>query len=324
MKQITVVCFIKNNEAWLDETIESIVTQTGIDFILIIVDGSIDKNTAELNEKKIEKYSLFNKRCFIIYKNIPDNHPAEGILNAIKIVTTKYITFSAGNDKYVKKDWLFAAVNILEENKNLSLVFGNVIHIDENSNFTYQPWPELYKQKPPTNEFDFFLFCISLNFMMFEVNYVVHLEVIKKLWGNKNYYKNKKIDLVWNDHPSLRFAFDFHNEGYLAKFFPYIVSAGRYHPSTSRNESQKIKNLNFVNLYLTEFKTLREKVIAQKSFTFKNSNNEVIFLELKSAKSEIDKYRIMYQIHFEKYENKLFSYLLKKYFQFLKFIKVNV
>jgi hypothetical protein len=65
-------------------------------------------------------------------------------------------------------------------------------------------------------------------------------------------------------------------------------------------------------------------VIAQKSFTFKNSNNEVIYLELKSAKSEVDKYRIMYQIHFEKYENKLSSYLLKKYFQFLKFIKVNV
>lgn len=313
MKKLTIVTFLKNSEKWFGETIISILSQKKIDFVFLIIDGSDDPKIALNNQKIIDQYKKINQNCEIIYKNIIDNHPAEAILNGIKLTKTKYITFSAANDIYIKKNWFDTAVNILEKNKNLSLVFGNVLQMDEDSNFTYQAWPDLNRNPPPENEFEFHLFCIATNFMIFEVNYVVSTSLMKKLWGNSDYYNQNKIDTIWKEHPSFRFAFDFHKERYLAKFYPYIVSAARDHPRTSRNKSQQDKNNFFQTLYLNDFKKLRNETILNKELIFKDFNHKTIKKKINDKNNKISFYRKNHRVHFDHVKFNFFYKILKKY-----------
>lgn len=299
-KILTVVCFIKNDEVWFEETLESISEQREIIFNLLVIDGSHDPKYSNMNQLKIDNLKSRKKTNLnIVYHNIPDNHPCDAILNGINLCNTKYITFCSGNDRYLDNHWYSRAIKSLELDKNLSLIFGNIVQMDEYSKFTYQMFPELYTNQPPKDKFEFHIFCIATNFMFFELNYVVKTSVIKKLWRNKKYYLKNSINPVWMDHPSLRFAFDFHKERYLAEFYPFIVSIARDHVNTSRNQSQKDKNIFFQNLFLEDFKKLREQTKNLSEIKFLDSEGREILKEIKNLKEKISFYRKNYRLNFE-------------------------
>lgn len=125
---VSVVIPVYNGEMFLEETINSILNQTLIDFELIIVnDGSTDKT-----KQIIEKYMKQDKR--IKYLENKDN---KGFFNLHNVINKGYI---AANGKYISHfcaddiaypNKLEVQYNYLEKHKDIFLIGSSADTIDK-------------------------------------------------------------------------------------------------------------------------------------------------------------------------------------------------
>jgi len=124
MPKVTVLMSVYNGEAYLDESISSILDQTFKDFeFLIINDGSTDKSLRIIN-----KYAQQDKRLKVI------SHGNKGLVTAlnegVQLARGKYIARMDADDislpTRLEKQFAF-----LEANSNCSILATRVIVIDE-------------------------------------------------------------------------------------------------------------------------------------------------------------------------------------------------
>ena len=125
---VSVIIPAFNREEFIAKSIESVLTQTYQNFILIIIDdGSIDKTVSIA-----EKYLIDNRVTII--RNSENIGIAATRNKAILSAQGKYIAMLDSDDMWVDKEKLHKQVSFLETNTDHVMIGGGIVYIDVNGN----------------------------------------------------------------------------------------------------------------------------------------------------------------------------------------------
>lgn len=113
---VIVPCY--NQELYISETLESIYNQNFRNFECIIVDDGSTDNSRDI----IERFCTNDKRFKYFYQKNQGLSSARN--TAIKNSQGKYI-LPLDSDDLISKTYIAEAVNVLEENDNISIVYSN-------------------------------------------------------------------------------------------------------------------------------------------------------------------------------------------------------
>lgn len=126
MPKVSIIIPTYNREEYISETIESLLHQTYRDFEIIVVnDGSTD-NT-------IKKLEQFGSKIKLI--NQSNSERAVSRNNGVKNSTGEYVAFVDSDDIWFKNK-LEKQTEVLDNNKDIILVYGQSYRINENSQKT--------------------------------------------------------------------------------------------------------------------------------------------------------------------------------------------
>lgn len=123
--KITVILGVYNGKKYLAEAIESILNQTFKNFEFIIIDDYSKDNSLKI----IKDYMKKDLRITLI-KNKKNLGLTKSLNKGLKIAKGKYIARMDSDDVALPKR-LEVQYNFLEQNKNIFLIGGGAIHINE-------------------------------------------------------------------------------------------------------------------------------------------------------------------------------------------------
>jgi len=142
-KLVTVRISAYNHEAFIQETINSIIDQTYENIeLLIINDGSPD-NT---HDKIMELYDKCKKR-FKRFEYI--NRENKGLvvsLNELKELANGYYITGCASDDFYTKDRVEQQVKALEEHQDYGMCYGRMLSIDKKSNIIPSKYTTKYNK----------------------------------------------------------------------------------------------------------------------------------------------------------------------------------
>lgn len=144
-------------EKYLTECIESILNQTYKNFEICLVD---DCSTNEETIKTLKKYEN-NEKIKILYRK-KNGHISAATNDALKMATGEFIAL-VDNDDVITVDALASIVKVLNENKDLDMIYSDEDKIDKNGN-----------RCDPNFKPDF-----SPDTLL-SLNYICHLTVLRK------------------------------------------------------------------------------------------------------------------------------------------------
>jgi len=122
---ISIICAIRNEDRFIRETLDTVVSQSYLNWELVIMDGgSTDKTLSILQEYEG------------IYKNIivyseSDSGQWHALDKALALSKGEYVTMLCGQDGYLDKEWLKRCVEVFNNDKDISLVWGVPINMSE-------------------------------------------------------------------------------------------------------------------------------------------------------------------------------------------------
>jgi glycosyltransferase involved in cell wall biosynthesis len=126
---VSVGLFVYNGERFLEETLNSILNQTFIDFELIISDNASTDRTGDI----AQDYASRDNR--IRYYRAEKNMGAgRNVRRVYELATGKYFKQAACDD-LLEPDFLRRCVEILERDPGCVLAYASTKEIDENGNF---------------------------------------------------------------------------------------------------------------------------------------------------------------------------------------------
>ena len=229
------------------ETVESILNQTFTNYEHIVVDGaSTDETVKILAEYKHIKWI-----------SEPDRDANEGFQKALEMTKGEYVMSCCISDGYLNRDWFQMCVDILDNNPDVSLVYGLPQYMSEEGILGEISCSEIL-EKPPPQKMGFFPFWVATFFPYPEGNYCVRAEVYKKCFPNKN-----SVDYFDQNNPYTKFVYNFNAQGYLPFFLPVVASFGRtHHDSRSEALTEVCKITN--KQYVTLIKQYRSEIFLQK------------------------------------------------------------
>lgn len=116
--KISIITVCKNTKETLQETFESIFSQTYQNFELVVIDGGSTDGTLDIIEKNRDKIA-----CFV-------SEPDTGVYNAmnkgIKAATGDILYFLNANDSLCDNDVFKKIVPYFQGEGNLDLLYGNI------------------------------------------------------------------------------------------------------------------------------------------------------------------------------------------------------
>lgn len=288
--KISVVTTCKNGARFLRETIKSIMNQTFNDYEHVLVDGgSTDDTIKILNEYK-----------HIRWISEPDEDANEGFHKAIAMTRGEYIMISCVSDGFLSKNWFQQCVDVLDNNPEVSLVYGLPQYMTEDGSLGRIAYSEFFNQPPP-QKMDFFPFWLATFFMYPEITYCVRSEVYKKYFPKRN-----STDFLDRQNPLVKFVYNFNAMGYLPYFLPVVASFGRIHHD-SRNNTMKELCEKTNRQYSLDVIRYRNDVLSGKTkHVFRNGASNVIKViepyELKFYRRKVLKYRMTRKIYSHRYD----------------------
>ena len=129
MPKLTVILTTYNGEQYLSETIKSIITQSFIDFELLIIDDGSSYKTAQIVK------SFHDRRIIYCCKN-HEGH-VEALNYGIKLSNSKIIC-NVDHDDILLPGKLELQYNLLQKNENLGVVSSSCFIIDDKSKIKYK------------------------------------------------------------------------------------------------------------------------------------------------------------------------------------------
>ncbi len=122
---ISIICAIRNDERFIRETLQTVVSQSYPNWELIIMDGASTDKTLEIVKEYAAKYNN------IILRSEPDEGQWHALDKALVLAKGEYLTLLCGQDGYLDKDWFKRCVDVLQERPEISLVWGIPFNMSE-------------------------------------------------------------------------------------------------------------------------------------------------------------------------------------------------
>lgn len=152
LKIVSVVCISYNQEKFIKETLQSILSQkTNFDFDVIINDDASSDNTVKIIKEFEKMYPDIIKPIYQTENQYSKNvNPWFDI--TFPLVKSKYIALCEGDDFWTDENKLQQQFNFMEANPEYSCVLHNSIIVDQNNNFISEF--NQYKPQNPIPEKD--------------------------------------------------------------------------------------------------------------------------------------------------------------------------
>lgn len=133
---LSVIVPVYNVEEYLPRCIDSILSQTFIDFELILVDDGSPDDSREICDTWAEKDS----RIRVIHKSNGGVNAARN--TGLSLARGRYITFIDGDD-FIKSNTFEKALAILEMNSEIDLLQYPEIHVQEEKESVWNGYPKM-------------------------------------------------------------------------------------------------------------------------------------------------------------------------------------
>src|SRR6266567_4421323 len=140
---LSIGLFVYNGERFLEETLDSILSQTFTDFELIISDNASTDRTGEISEAYVRRDSRIR-----YYRGEKNMGAGWNVRRVYELATGKYFKWAAADD-ILEPDFLRRCVEALESNPGCVLAYAKTRVVDENRNFI-----EDYVMPMQTNSID--------------------------------------------------------------------------------------------------------------------------------------------------------------------------
>ena len=284
MPQLSVIIPSKNQGKFIPELINAFKKQSFQNFELIVIDSFSNDNSADL-------FREYNKVNFFSY----NSSAADACIYGLKKAKGKYIMFGTTSDFIYSDKWLENAINKLNSDTNISLVWGSAVNINEVGLITRIWGHNFLKKKPPT--YYSYLPYWFFNHYLPELNYVTLKKVFLKCRKN-----SKQFPLDW----AHLFMLNFTKNGFLNEYIPDLAHAGRAHENSLTIKNKLSDFLQLVKLKLFQFIYLFQIFFGFKKHTFRDQNGN----KLKKLDT-FDVFFLPFKIFFV-YVRELPKYFLKK------------
>lgn len=221
--RVSVICLNKNDAPTLPEALSSVLNQTidGLEFI--VADGGSEDGSLDI----LRGYPS------IRVLEGADGSRAEGIMRAAEASQGRFIAFTTSTDGYLLPEWLEVAVDHLENNPDLGLVWGASI-VKDGSRLVNHFHPRQFASgKPVAQRKEWFFTWATKGLQgsyLPELNYCMHASLYKRLIAEDP----NEPELAGID-PILRVLFEFIRQGYLPEYLPVLANFGRKHPNQGQD-----------------------------------------------------------------------------------------
>ena len=264
--EISVLSANKNHGRFIEENIVSVLAQRGVTYEHIIIEGGSADESLEV----IGRYP------HLVCKVAPELNVDEAFAEAARMARGKYIMVTTSTDGYLGTNWFRKAVDVMEGDPEVSLVWANTQHMSEDGLLLHVAWPEYFTTPPPQKVDLFFKFIKSdtLTYLP-ELNYCVRRDVFLECFFSNE--ADGDIEEMKELHYFLRFLFKFHQRGYLAQYVNVVANFGRTHKGqytdvvTADGRMQR-----FDALYAKAVERYRNLLWSGRGHRFRNGRGEVI------------------------------------------------
>jgi glycosyltransferase involved in cell wall biosynthesis len=231
--RITVISPSLNHESFIEDTILSIARQSFKDFEHIIMDGGSTDSTHEI-VKKYPHVDFYSEK---------DSGPCEAFNKGLKIAKGDYVIMSCTSDGLLSEDWLKTCVEIMDNDPEISLVWGLPQYLSEDGFLGPVSYIDShFKNFEPPQKFEYFEYWKQTKFWLPEGNFCVRKKIYDECFPKDDF--NKTIE------PCLEFNYNFNSRGYLAYFVNVVANFGRTH---NNQMGQIFARSGMGNLHLKDY-----------------------------------------------------------------------
>lgn len=223
LPRVSVICLNKNDAPTLPEAVSSVLNQTINDLEFIVADGGSTDSSLD----------ILRNHSSVVVLDGADGSRTEGIMRAVEASRGKFIAFTTSTDGYLLPEWLEIAVEHLEKNPDLALVWGaSIVKDGKRLINSFHPRQFVTGGAIPQRKKWFFAWATKglQGSYLPELNYCIHASLYKKLISeDPNEPELASID------PILRVLFEFARQGYLPEYLPVLANFGRTHPNQGQS-----------------------------------------------------------------------------------------
>jgi glycosyltransferase involved in cell wall biosynthesis len=216
---IITVCY--NSSATIERTILSVLNQTCNFFEYIIIDGKSTDGTLDIIKKYDEIFK--NKGISFTWISEPDKGIYDAMNKGIKLATGDFLFFLNANDVFYNEYVLENVTRVLEENKEIKFLFGNIRIVKDKKDYYFPTYERI------TNVFSLI------------INNICHQSIFyhKSLFELFGYYsKDYKICGDWDFNIKCLVK-----NKVSAGYFPIVITKFLWGGLCSRKDTEKqIKN----------------------------------------------------------------------------------
>ena len=257
---LSVLSVNKNLGRYLAETIDSVRQQSFREYEHILVDGASTDGSVE----------MLRDWPHLRWISELDSDANDAFDKAIQMAEGDYLTFCPVSDGYLSRNWFSRCIKILEEEPEVALVWGADALMTHDGDLFGLAFPQFHRRKPPSGK-GFLPYWLATHLWFPEQNYIIRRSVIEQLWPSR---LSKDYLDRWN--PFLRIILEFHRNGYLARFLPYIPNYRRLHYD-SLTTTLKAEGLATLEFYVSEIEAYSGALLSGKCrHVFRNGTGKVI------------------------------------------------
>lgn len=269
---LSVIVASLNQVKYLTDFIEGWKSQTFQDFEIIVIDSFSTDGSIEILSS-YDKVKLINKKC----------SSSEAYLFALTCAVGKYLMIGTTSDFLCSRRWAERAIESLESDDELSMVWSSGIHVDQDGIFE-SIYAQSYLIKPPPIKNNYLPYW-AFNPYVPELCYCVVTTVYRECLS---VFLEPKI-LPVNFLPN--FCYEFTSRGYMQAYISDVVFAGRTHPGQLREVNYVGDDSSSCSVRKIQKQFLARLFFSNQFFWFKNR-----YGENKYFVNNLDKIRIFCKI----------------------------
>lgn len=256
---ISVVTPSLNHGRFLKQTIESVAAQTFRSFEHIVVDGGSTDDTVKIL-KEFPHLRWVSER---------DEHVLEAYQKSLSMARGRYIIQCCVSDGFLDPNWFRKCVDVLEKDREVSLVWGFAQAMSEQGDLLNVLFQEFFNDPPPQKQ-NFLAFWLVSGFPLPEGNYCVRSEVIRA------WFPDTQSSGWFRTCPHLGFMYKFFTEGYSPYFIPAVANFGRTHHDQRSQRLSDVEKPGQV-AYLNAVKEYGKSILRRSTVhRFRNGLSQVI------------------------------------------------
>ncbi|MHC4157724.1 MAG: glycosyltransferase [Planctomycetota bacterium] len=299
--KISVITASKNGARFLCETIESVLKQSFTNYEHVLVDGASTDETIEI----LKEYK------HIRWISEPDRDADEGFYKAMTMARGEYIMLCFVSDGYLDRDWFERCVEVLENDAEVSMVYGLTQQMSEDGRLG-KIASSNFLNHPPPQKMDFPPFWLGTFRLCPESTLCIRTNVFKECFP-----KYEPTGNFLQNHAILSFSYNFITKGYLPYFLPVVASYGRYHHDANTIKFAERDRVMKKQYQAAIIRYGNEVLSGSKKHVFRDGKSNVIKAiepdELKLYRQKVLDYRINLKAYVGKRGARRLSYWIRKF-----------